>query len=162
MAAAGKDSGLHFHFTDAASYMRSVLAQEEVCTWQLVHVMITSGCGRFPASGQPAQRSTFVREGTCKAAHEGRCMQDDRPARPGAIFLDCYDSRGRIPEELTQPPFLSTCLQVRSAWPFCCRRRLDGSLNPFSRAWAGMDLRIASDLCYRVWHRRWRAAECLL
>ncbi len=41
----------------------------------------------------------------------------DRPARPGAIFLDCYDSRGRIPEELTQPPFLSACLQVSSAWP---------------------------------------------
>jgi len=32
VAAADQTSGLHIHFTDAASYMRSVLGQGEVCS----------------------------------------------------------------------------------------------------------------------------------
>ena len=46
MAAADQTSGLHIHFTDAASYMRTELAQDEVSSAQLylMHVRCTSRC----------------------------------------------------------------------------------------------------------------------
>ena len=33
-------------------------------------------------------------------------------SRPAVIFLDCYDNKGRVPKELTEPGFLADCLQV--------------------------------------------------
>ena len=50
----------------------------------------------------------------CEKLELDAAMQAGSPARPSAVFLDCYDSRGRVPDELTEPRFLTTCLQVRN------------------------------------------------
>lgn len=85
--------------------------------FRICRLYLSCAHGRLATDIDYIKQVTLFSKFMCQAEYGAVRTQDDRSARPGAIFLDCYDSRGRVPEELTQPPFLSACLQVSSAWP---------------------------------------------